>query len=549
MELVEALVAEIVDLPLWAAWVAIIVATFVSEDLTCVAAGLAAATGRISAFDAIGAAGLGIWLGDLGLYVAGKWIGKPALRRAPFKWFIHDEDVQHSADWFARRGSIVILLGRFVPGTRLPTYFAAGLLEIGFWRFSFWALIAVAVWAPLLGGGAMWIGRSILPWIATYEAWALAWLALAIAAYFGAVKFLLPAFTWHGRRMIVSRWRRMTRWEFWPPWLFYPPVLAYVAWLALKHRSLSVFTAVNPGMPGGGFIGESKQSILDQLAGDGDWIVRSRLLPAEAAVETRLDALREFMEAYALDFPIVLKPDAGQRGSGVAIVRNLTEAREYLDEIRVDCVVQEYAPGDEYGVFYHRGPDEPRGRIFSITKKVFPVVRGDGERTLEELILADDRAVCMAKFYLHRNAARLTTTPPAGEAVQLVEIGNHCRGTVFLDGTSLVTPQLEETIDRISKRFAGFHFGRYDVRVRSEADLRAGRGLKVIELNGATSEATHIYDPSYSLWRAYGVLFEQWRILFRIAAANRARGAATASVGELLHSLGAYRREARSHPE
>lgn len=547
MEFIESLVNQIVDLPLWAAWLVIIVATFVSEDLTCVAAGLAAATGRISAFDAIAAAGLGIWLGDLGLYAAGKYIGKPALRRAPFKWFIHDEDVHASSEWFARRGSIVILLGRFVPGTRLPTYFAAGLLETGFVAFSLWALLAVLIWAPLLGGGAMLIGRQILPWIETYESWALVWLVAAVFAYFSAVKFLIPAFTWRGRRMIVSRWLRVTKWEFWPAWLFYPPLLVYIAWLALKHRSLSVLTAVNPGIPAGGFIGESKQQILESL-GDSEFIVRSRLLEAATPLEARLDALREFTAAHSLDYPLVLKPNAGQRGSGVAIVRNFTQAREYLAKIRVDCVVQEYAPGDEFGVFYYRHPDAERGRIFSITRKVFPVVRGDGERDLETLILADARAVAMAKFYLKVNAPRLHDVPRPGEGVQLVEIGNHCRGTIFLDGTPLVTPELEAAIERISRCFEGFYFGRYDIRAPSEDDLRAGRKLKVIELNGATSEATHIYDPRYSVFDGWRILRAQWRILFDIAAANRARGAPVTSISELLNALGAYRRASKSHP-
>ncbi len=547
MEFIESLVQRIVDMPLWAAWLAIIVATFVSEDLTCVAAGLAAATGRISAWDAIGAAGLGIWLGDLGLYAAGKYIGKPALRRAPFKWFIHDEDVHASSDWFARRGSIVILLGRFVPGTRLPTYFAAGLLETGFVAFSLWALLAVVIWAPLLGGGAMLIGRQILPWIETYESWALVGLAAAVFAYFSAVKFLIPAFTWRGRRMIVSRWLRITRWEFWPPWMFYPPLLVYIAWLAFKHRSLSMLTAVNPGIPAGGFIGESKQQILESL-GDSEFIVRSRLLEAATPLEARLDALREFCDAHSLDYPLVLKPDAGQRGSGVAIVRNFTEAREYLARIRVDCVVQEYAPGEEYGVFYYRHPQAERGRIFSITRKVFPVVRGDGERDLETLILSDARAVAMAKFYLKANAERLHYVPRPGEGVQLVEIGNHCRGTIFLDGTPLVTPELEDAIERISRCFEGFYFGRYDIRAPSEDDLRAGVRLKVIELNGATSEATHIYDPRYSVFDGWRILREQWRILFDIAAANRARGAPVTPLSELLSALGQYRRASKSHP-
>lgn len=548
MEWVDSIVERIVDMPVWAAWVAIVLGTFVSEDLTCVAAGLAAATGRISGLDAIGAAALGIWLGDLGLYLAGKFIGKPALARAPLRWFVHEEGVQQSAQWFKSKGSVVILLGRFVPGTRLPTYFAAGLLEVGFWRFSGYALLAVAIWAPLLGLGAMWLGREILPWIELYETWGLVLLAGALALYFIALKFIVPAFTWRGRRMIVSRWRRMTRWEFWPPWMFYPPVLAYVAWLACKHRSLSVFTAVNPGVPAGGFIGESKLDILRHLESTPEFLVRSRALPAALDLERRVATVSEFLAVTGLDYPVVLKPNAGQRGSGVAVVRNVSEVREYLERIRVDCLVQEYAPGEEFGVFYYRRPSEPQGHVFSITRKVFPKVRGDGRRTLEELILADARAVCMAKLYLEKNAARLAHVPRLGEDVQLVEIGNHCRGTIFLDGCSLVTPELEAAFERISRGFEGFYFGRYDVRARSAADLQRGEHFKVIELNGATSEATHIYDPAFPLLGAWGVLFRQWSLLFEIAVENRRRGAPVVGVGELVHALFRYRASARSHP-
>jgi membrane protein DedA with SNARE-associated domain len=548
MEWIESVVERIVSMPLWAAWLAIVVATFVSEDLTCVAAGLAASTGRIPAVHAIGAAGLGIWLGDLGLYLLGRWLGRPALARAPLRWLVTEEDVLASRAWFVERGARVLLLTRFVPGTRLPTYVAAGLLDIGFWRFSAYTLVAVAAWAPLIGGGAMLLGRGVLPWIEGYQRLAVPLLLAAVALYLVAIKLLVPAFTWRGRRMIVSRWRRLSRWEFWPPWLFYPPVLLYVAWLALRHRSLSVFTAVNPGVPAGGFIDESKSDILAKLSRDPELVARSTRIPAAEPLEARVERVKGFMAAGAIEFPIVLKPDAGQRGSGVRIVRDGEGVRRYLERIRVDCIAQEYAPGHEFGVFYYRHPAQSRGRIFSITRKVFLSVRGDGVRRLEELILADERAVCMAKLHLARNASVLSRVPALGEEVQIVEIGNHCQGTVFLDGCDLITPELEAAIDRLSQGFEGFFFGRYDLRARSAEDLGRGRGFKVIELNGATSEATHIYDPSYGLLRAYGVLFRQWSLLFEIAAENRRRGAPTVGVGELIRALLRYRSAARSHP-
>ena len=251
---------------------------------------------------------------------------------------------------------------------------------------------------------------------------------------------------------------------------------------------------------------------------------------------------------HDLQFPVVLKPDAGQRGSGVSIIRSFEQMQEYLTRASFPVIVQEYIPGEEYGVFYYRYPGDRRGRIFSVTEKQMPVLLGDGKHTLEELILADDRAVCMTDFYLRKNSERIHEIPGMGEKVKLVEIGTHCRGAIFLDGGDAITPELEEVVDQIAQSFDGFYFGRFDIRVPSRQDFRAGRNLKIIELNGVTSEATHIYDPKMSLVDAYRVLFQQWRIAFEIGHLNRERGFRVTPVRELLRAVCEYRRLAQGYP-
>jgi hypothetical protein len=74
--------------------------------------------------------------------------------------------------------------------------------------------------------------------------------------------------------------------------------------------------------------------------------------------------------------------------------------------------------------------------------------------------------------------------------------------------------------------------------------LRAGRNLKVIELNGVTSEATSIYDPRNSVLAAWRVLFAQWRIAFEIGAQNRKRGARPAGVWRLFLDWVKFREKA-----
>jgi hypothetical protein len=195
--------------------------------------------------------------------------------------------------------------------------------------------------------------------------------------------------------------------------------------------------------------------------------------------------------------------------------------------------VQQFVPGQEFGVFYVRRPGEERGTIFSITDKRLLTLMGDGRHTLEELILQDDRAVCMAPLHFRRHAGRLAWVPPAGEPVPLVELGTHCRGAMFLEGEWVRTPALEAAIDQLSRRFDGFFFGRYDVRTTDVKEFQQGKNFRVVELNGATAEATNIYDPNNRIGTAYRTLFTQWRLLFEIAAANVARGARPATLTEL----------------
>ena len=151
------------------------------------------------------------------------------------------------------------------------------------------------------------------------------------------------------------------------------------------------------------------------------------------------------MKANELGFPIVLKPDAGQRGEDVKVVNDWEDVLEYLNKIRSDIVVQEYVSGEEFGVFYYRYPNEEKGRIFAITEKRFPYVTGDGKSTLEHLILSDSRAVCMSQAYFEKQLKNLWNIPAIGEAVQLTDIGSHCRGAVFYDVAWIKTPQLRRS--------------------------------------------------------------------------------------------------------
>ncbi len=523
----------------------IALATLISEDLTCIGAGLLVAQGRLDLFSAATACFVGILVGDMLLYFVGRIFGRPALTHAPMSWFVKPAAVQRAAAWFEERGGRVVFISRFVPGLRLPTYVAAGVLRQNFATFSFYFILAGLLWTPLFVAIASWAGAEAHALAATFGAWALPVLLALVFALLGLQRLVVPAFTYRGRRMLAGKWLRLRRWEFWPPFVFYIPVVLWIAWLAIRHRGLALVTAANPGIPTGGFIGESKSDILDSLGGGSDRIARYRLLQADWSAVQRMGIAEGFLREEGLKLPLVLKPDVGQRGFGVAILRDEESLHVALEELRVDSILQEFEPGLEFGLFYIRKPSEPTGRIFSITEKVLPKIVGDGVHSIEELILHDKRAVALLDVYLDANAERLLDVPAVGERVALVELGTHCLGAIFQNGERLLTPELTEAVDRVSSRFEGFYFGRYDVITPSSEALQAGE-FKVIELNGLTSEATHIYDPSTSLAAAYRVLFEQWQLAFEIAAECRARGTKPSTALDLIRETLAYRRLARA---
>jgi len=519
---------------------ALALATLVSEDLACIAAGLLVAQGSLDFGPAVAACFLGILAGDLLLVFAGRGFGRAAVDAAPLRWWITSDAVARAERWFARRGPGLILASRFLPGTRLPTYFAAGVLRAPLAPFLGWFFLAGALWTPLLVGGAVLFGEAALRFFRSWVDAVPAFLGAGIAAL--AVSRLATSLaTWRGRRLLLSRWRRLTRWEFWPMWAVYPPVVAYILWLGWRHRCLTLFTVANPGIgAGGGLAGESKRAILSGLAGARDAVATWTSIFA-GPPEARTAAVADFMRRGDFDFPLVLKPDVGERGSGVVIARDWATVERTLREQPAALIAQSYVPGVEFGVFYCRRPSAPGGEIFSITAKHPVAVVGDGRSTLEELILADDRAVCMARFFLGKFEPRLDEIPAAGETIALSELGTHSRGALFLDGTALVTPALSAAVERVSRAHDGFYFGRYDVRAASVDAFQRGE-FTVVELNGLTSESTHIYDPRHSLWFGWRVLFRQWRIAFAIGEENRARGKIPLTCREVWALIAAHRR-------
>ena len=503
---------------------AIALATLISEDLACIAAGLLAAQAIISLPGAVAASAIGIYVGDIMLYLTGYLVGIVALDHPPLKWIIKAKTVEQCKMLFERRGVSLIIASRFLPGTRTATFFAAGLVNANLVKLMVFFAIAVILWTPLLVIASMFVGREVVNYAEAYREHAL-WIFLGLLLMlYAATRLVVPLFSWRGRRLLVSKWRRLRHWEFWPYYVTNSVTFLYALYLGcFRYRQPTLFTVVNPSMkPDSGFIGERKSSIFKEMPQDalGRWLL---VETGKTAADKRA-IFTDFMQRYSLDYPVVLKPDRGQRGIGVSVCCSREDAFRWLGNSEDDFIIMEFHPGEEFGVFYYRFPGERLGKIFSITRKKHLFVVGDGRHTLEELILQHERALSMAPLFFKRLQADLLRIVPAGESVQLGNVGAHSLGTLFLDGSYLISDQLLMAVEQIARPYKGFYFGRFDVKAASEQDLQEGNNLKVIEINGVTSEATHIYDPGNSLLYGWKTLMHQWDIAFQIASCNAQNG-------------------------
>ncbi len=338
--------------------------------------------------------------------------------------------------------------------------------------------------------------------------------------------------------------RVLSPFEFWPPSLFYLPVVLQWACLAVRYRSLTLPTLANPAMEAGGLCGESKTRMFAGLGVDA-----RRWFAPFVSLRTSGDPGRDRAAAEAalaeagLGLPLVAKPDIGCQGAGVQVIRGAHDLARYLQAFpqgETLLLQQLVAEPGEAGVFYVRRPGDASGRIFSMTLKYFPRVIGDGISTVEQLVRRDPRAGRISRIYLPRLAARLAEVPAAGEAVPLVFAGNHCKGAIFRDGAAYVTPAIVRRFDEIARAIPEFHFGRFDVRFASLAALQRGEGFRIIEVNGAGSEAIHIWDRDTGLWSAWRTLLRQFGLLFEIGHCNRARGYRPMKLRDLLDL---YRRQ------
>ncbi|HEX9649044.1 MAG TPA: hypothetical protein VGA21_00675 [Cyclobacteriaceae bacterium] len=300
--------------------------------------------------------------------------------------------------------------------------------------------------------------------------------------------------------------------------IVYIPVMFYWLWLSIKARSPFFFSASNPGIEFGGMLGESKIKILKKI--DDELKPKTLYFNQNVSIEEVLNKI----EDASLSFPLIFKPDIGERGLMVEKIDTEAAATNYVDSIKMNFLVQEYIDLPiELGVFYFRYPNRSAGRISSIVIKEFLKITGDGKSTIRNLIRKNPRAKLQLDVLEHKYGAEMESILPMAKEKLLVPIGNHCKGAAFLDGGKRITKKMTRSFDKIAKEIDGFFIGRFDLKCESWEDLEDGN-MKIMELNGSGAEPGHIYHPGASIWNAYESLFFHMRVLLRISMINKKSG-------------------------
>src|SRR5579883_2850887 len=120
-----------------------------------------AAQGRLWLPMVILASALGVAVGGAGGYWIGRTAGQAVVTRYG-RWVgITPAAVEHARRFFARRGSLAVVVGRFLPVIRILTGVVAGLTDMPFGRFTVFNAIAGVLWSVAYGVLGYVFGRNL----------------------------------------------------------------------------------------------------------------------------------------------------------------------------------------------------------------------------------------------------------------------------------------------------------------------------------------------------------------------------------------------------
>ncbi len=319
-------------------------------------------------------------------------------------------------------------------------------------------------------------------------------------------------------------------------WAANLPLVFIVIWFALRARQLFFFSAVNPVIETGGMWGESKFNILRRIP--------DSHVPATILVKQGTDfqaVMQRIQEVGLTDWPVIAKPDVGERGILVKKLMDEAALRDYLSNHPVDFLVQKFVDLPlELAVMCHRMPGSRTTIVSSICIKETLKITGDGHSTVRQLMQSSDRASFQIDRFEAEQPELMRTMPVRGQTIELEPIANHCRGTMFLNGNHHIDEKLTSAFQHVLSKMEDIHYGRFDMKCNSFEHLRSTGEFKVMEFNGIGGEPAHIYDPAYPLLAKYRDIYQHWKVIYQIYKVQAANGVKSMGLGEAIERFRVY---------
>jgi hypothetical protein len=312
---------------------------------------------------------------------------------------------------------------------------------------------------------------------------------------------------------------RLYRWETWHYLGKYIPIMPVWLWYCFKSRSFWFFTAANPTLTFGGFEGESKREMYDQLP--------PGTYPKTVLIshDTDFRKVLRIVQKNNFGYPFAVKPDVGMMGFMFRTISSEEEFKQYHELMPADYLVQEFVDYPlELSVFYYRFPNEKKGNITGFIRKDYLTVTGDGRSTLLELINSYDRVRFRREEMKSKHRDRLNNIIPEGEIFYLSRALNLSRGGKLVSLAHEKDERLLKVFDDLSHYAGHFYYGRYDIKCKSIEDLKRGRNFSILEYNGSGAEPHHIYGNGNTLIEAYGIVLHHWKVLYAISKYNERNG-------------------------
>jgi hypothetical protein len=330
---------------------------------------------------------------------------------------------------------------------------------------------------------------------------------------------LKAAIRYFCKQRMKNFFEKWTDWELWPFWMRYVNISPMWLWYCLRSRSMWFFTPSNPSITFGGFEGESKKEMYEQLP-PGSFPKTIYITPG-----ITFEQLKKQVEDAGFTLPFIVKPDVGMAGILFRKIDAWEQLESYHAKMPVDYLVQDLVPFPiEFSVFYYRYPGSKTGVITGFLEKEPMHVFGDGSSTLNQLIHRHPKAKYRLEELLAWHEKKLSAILPAGEKYYLSYAANLNRGANFVNLHKEIDKRLREVFDNLNMYSREFYYGRYDLKAASLEDLKQGKNFQLLEYNGSGAEPNHVYNSGYRLRDAHKEILKHWKVLYEISKISHQQG-------------------------